>query len=351
VFRRVAEPGCCQSGRGTTRDLALTLEDLVRTPVRRSRSAGDRRTFTPSLLPWDCSPLRRSQPEESTSRHGVFPRGRPAALTVGRLRSSHPHSRSGGPAVPRRGLPHPLRSASAVSHDPGGLLLLGPGGVFRPLTPLGFGSLLPAACLRSSGPRTFLPGARPRGPYRGSFHASRGGRVFVLEAPGRLRIGQLPKHPSSLRGHRSHSRGSDSGFRLPGLAPCRLRALTTEVVIRPDCRSLQSSSEDVDLRATAAANRRGLPARPHVGVASPARADHVPGMSRGAVGLAGDESARVPSRRAASPRTRLRSRPTRLSTIRPFATCQLGPDCPLPIPKGRSRVAGAAGDEDSINCQ
>jgi hypothetical protein len=77
------QPGCFQSSRGTTRDLALTLEDLVRAPVRRSRSADDCRSFAPSLLPWDFPPLRCSQPEESTSRHGVVPRGRPAALTVG----------------------------------------------------------------------------------------------------------------------------------------------------------------------------------------------------------------------------------------------------------------------------
>jgi hypothetical protein len=46
--------------------------------------------------------------------------------------------------VPRRGLPHPLRSAFAVFHDLDGLLLLGPCELSHPLTPMGFGSLLPA---------------------------------------------------------------------------------------------------------------------------------------------------------------------------------------------------------------
>jgi hypothetical protein len=48
-----------------------------------------------------------------------------------------------GSAVPRRGVPPPLRSAFAVSHDPGGLLLPGPCGVFRPLTPMRFGAPSP----------------------------------------------------------------------------------------------------------------------------------------------------------------------------------------------------------------
>jgi len=59
------------------------------------------------------------------------------------------------PSAPRRGLPHPLRSAFAVSHDLDGLLLLEPCGVFRPLTPWGFG--LPAS-------RCWCPSGRTRRP-------------------------------------------------------------------------------------------------------------------------------------------------------------------------------------------
>ena len=46
-------------------------------------------------------------------------------------------SRWGG-CGPRRGLPHPLRSAFVVSRDPGGLLLPEPCDVFRSLTSVGF---------------------------------------------------------------------------------------------------------------------------------------------------------------------------------------------------------------------
>lgn len=45
--------------------------------------------------------------------------------------------------MPRRGVPPPLRSAFAVSHDLDGLLLPGPGGVFRPLTPMRSGVPFP----------------------------------------------------------------------------------------------------------------------------------------------------------------------------------------------------------------
>jgi hypothetical protein len=47
------------------------------------------------------------------------------------------------PAPPRRQVPPWLRSASAVSHDLDGLLLSGPGDLFQPLTPMGFGLPLP----------------------------------------------------------------------------------------------------------------------------------------------------------------------------------------------------------------
>lgn len=49
-------------------------------------------------------------------------------------------------ARPRRGFPHPLRSALVVFHDLDGLLLLVPCGLFQPLTPLGLGFLRPTWC-------------------------------------------------------------------------------------------------------------------------------------------------------------------------------------------------------------
>jgi hypothetical protein len=89
-----------------------------------------------NLLPWSCSPLRRSQPGESTSRQTLAKTQLP----------KKPNPRS---YLPRRGLPkNPLRSAFAVSHDLDGLRLPEPGDLFQPLTPLGL--VLPA------------PGPRPK---------------------------------------------------------------------------------------------------------------------------------------------------------------------------------------------
>jgi hypothetical protein len=65
------------------------------------------------------------------------------------------------PALPRHGLPHPFRSAFAVSHDLGGLLLLEPCDVFRPHTPIRFFLPFPrllAFGLGSFDPARWLPG-------------------------------------------------------------------------------------------------------------------------------------------------------------------------------------------------
>jgi hypothetical protein len=183
VFRRVADRAVA-SPVGVP---PLTLHSPSRTSsVFRSVAPGRQATAVRSLRPssrrFACpygAPSPRNPLPGTVSSPGAGLRLSPPV----RLRSSHPRSRSDGPAVPRRGLPHPLRSASAVSHDPGGLLLLEPGGVFRPLTPVGFGSRLPAACLRSSGPRTFLPGARPHGPHRGTCHAFAGGELSFWRLP------------------------------------------------------------------------------------------------------------------------------------------------------------------------
>lgn len=58
-------------------------------------------------------------------------------------RSCRLGSRLDDSAVPRRGLPPPRRSACVVSRDLDGLLLPGPCGVFRPLTPLRSGAPVP----------------------------------------------------------------------------------------------------------------------------------------------------------------------------------------------------------------
>jgi hypothetical protein len=64
--------------------------------------------------------------------------------------------------VPRRGVPPPLRSASAVSHDLDGLLLPGPGGVFRPLTPMRFWAPLPRSNPDRVDPRAAVSGCGGR---------------------------------------------------------------------------------------------------------------------------------------------------------------------------------------------
>jgi hypothetical protein len=70
-----------------------------------------------------------------------------------------------------------------------------------------------------------------------------------------------------VRGHRSDRSSSATEvappsrkvrLRLPDPSSCLLRALTTEVVIRPDCRSLQPPSEEEDLLG----RRGGEPSRP-----------------------------------------------------------------------------------------
>jgi hypothetical protein len=87
----------------------------------RSRRCGVRPPRRRSVRP----PLGLAAPPTLPARGIHFP----AAAT----RSDEP---SASPP-PRRGPPHPLRSAFAVSHGLDGLLPPGPGGVFRPLTPMG----------------------------------------------------------------------------------------------------------------------------------------------------------------------------------------------------------------------
>ncbi len=103
-------------------------------PARKHRawsgplSLGVRRPFD-ALNPGDPPP-GEARP---TLRDGCSRRPR----RPGSLRSAH--------TSPRRGVPRPLRSASAVSHDLDGLLPPGPGDLFQPLTPMGF--VLPAPLL------------------------------------------------------------------------------------------------------------------------------------------------------------------------------------------------------------
>jgi hypothetical protein len=146
----------------TAHGLALALEDLCCFSVLRSRPVQ-----APSVR--SGPPPLRSFASSALPVRGIHFPARPSS------RGSHP----GLPAPPRRGLPHPLRSASVVFHDPGGLLLPEPCGVFQPLTPVRFVSLFPRAEARGDEVRPATACYRCRGPG----------------PPGRvLGAGEMPEH-------------------------------------------------------------------------------------------------------------------------------------------------------------
>jgi hypothetical protein len=129
--------------------------------------------------------------------------------------------RRGRQAAPRRGVPHPLCSASAVSHNCDGLLLLESCGVFQPLTPMGF--VLPAS-------RRFVPG--PDQP-EGSPRLTRGWAT-EWKTPGRSR--QSP---------------AEADHRLKTTAPAA-EAASPASVLRARCpKTTCSSSTCVNHRSTA----------------------------------------------------------------------------------------------------
>jgi hypothetical protein len=96
-------------------------------------------------------PVGSAAPPTLPARGIHFP-ARPSSSGSHRLR----------PAPPRRGLPHPLWSAFAVSHDLDGLPLLEPGDLFQPLTPMGFGLPAPHHPTRRSRPEDPIPSRRRR---------------------------------------------------------------------------------------------------------------------------------------------------------------------------------------------
>lgn len=184
--------------------------------------------FTPPALPVRGIhfPARRVPPAAS----------RRLAPPVGD-RSCRRGSHRDGSTVPRRGVPPPLRSASAVSHDLGGLFLPGPGGVFRPLTPMRF---------KAPSPRF---DARPRRP-EGRRVSRRGGRAFGTRnswlAPCGRRTRPEPRHrprmEPPLRPLTRPLRRPDPLMRSPGrpsarhpvarMSVCRPRV---PVALRPGC--------------------------------------------------------------------------------------------------------------------
>ena len=131
-------------------------------------------------------------------------------------RPSFPGSHPVAPAPPRRGLPHPLRSASVVSHDPGGLLLPEPCGVFQPLTPVRFVSRLPCSEDQGGGaPSTRPPVTATAGRVHqgGPFGARQSAEAGCLAGPLRSRLA-IPKDTWPFA-------TADFSFRLPGWATPR----------------------------------------------------------------------------------------------------------------------------------
>lgn len=149
------------------------------------------------------------------------------------------------PTRPRRGFPHPLRSAFVVSHDPDGLLLLEPCGVFRPLTPVRFGFPAP----RVNCPVRFA--RRLPLPNSGDGYGPKDFRLAsALKSPKRPAAARpslrSPKRTVRLRlplAFASH----------PNRLPTRLREPSSGHLARPGC----------PVRTVATANRRDLGARPH----------------------------------------------------------------------------------------
>jgi hypothetical protein len=227
VFRRVAGFAVA-SGVGIP---PMTLQSPSRTSLAsRSVPPGRPTTTVPSLrtssrrIGCPCSaPSPRNPLPGGACSPGV---GRRLSPSVGSGRSSSaraplvpPHlvagfqSRFGPPA------PFPTTLAACSSSDPVEC--------FIHSRPWGSGSRLPVACLRSSGPRTFLPGARPwvrtevRYPRTGGRVVHQGGsrsvpRMAAAEASTLLRA-----HHSSARRLRSGSGSPTSSRVVSGPGPPR----------------------------------------------------------------------------------------------------------------------------------
>jgi hypothetical protein len=118
-----AATGDCSPGLFAAHGLALTLEDRDLDIVRASRTAHDHRPFDPSCSRGVCRPFDAPSPGDPCPGGPVGASNNSVALV--------------GLTSPRASTP--ASAACAVSHDLDGLLPPGPGGVFQPLTPLGFG--------------------------------------------------------------------------------------------------------------------------------------------------------------------------------------------------------------------
>jgi hypothetical protein len=158
-------------------------------------------------------------------------------------------------ASPRRGFPHPLRSAFVVSRDLDGLLFPEPCDLFQPLTPLGF--VFPAPRCRSTvAGRPVCPFARfsKESPVRarGMGHGSGGSRLVGFTVP-------LSRPVSSVRRSSHRSAWSGSGFPLRSSRSSPATRLVRSLLqAARHVRSVRSVAEPsgLPLPATLAASRQ-----------------------------------------------------------------------------------------------
>jgi hypothetical protein len=279
----------------TTPGLSFTLEDLVRFLVRPLRPAAI------AVRRFRSSSPGVSRPFDAPSSGNPLPGGpspaAPKSVRFRLLRSLSPSARgpktfrvrfrlppypsgSGShlrlPAPPRRGFPHPLRSAFAVSHDLDGLLLPEPCGVFQPLTSVGFVSPAPWP-VRSSPP---LPPKRLRFPV--SFQRRHRGDSALRNMPwprGWSSVQEAPGWPRSpARFHDPFSAAAAPATEVSGPAPASL-AFVSHLVRHPAaCATLADGLASPGCPGSATASSRSEErsvaarcARPRRGGASPAR--------------------------------------------------------------------------------
>jgi hypothetical protein len=167
---------------------ADSLQSVARLVVWHSwpfaRPRGCRPLLRPCLRPGRRWPLLRLVPPPVRF---VASSTRPARGIHFPANRSHAGFHRPVPTSPRRGLPTPLRSAFAVSHDLDGLLLLEPCGVFHPLTPLRFAFPAPRFMARIRRPEDRFPRTRGTGSSTEGSRLARGAgapkRPFAVSPP------------------------------------------------------------------------------------------------------------------------------------------------------------------------
>jgi hypothetical protein len=222
------------------------------------------------------------------------------------------------PTTPRRGVPRPLRSAFAVSHDLDGLLLLEPCGVFRSHTPMRF--------------RFPSPRGRPVRRVRRPADPDAGGGLLARKAPGWPPSWLDRTFPPSFAcavNRCSDRRGGRSSSGSPAFASPLARQPPACADVRP-----LAPPDWFPAPATAAANRHGPSvSAPLQGLPLSREFDHWPRVT-----ATGDRSRRDRAPRSTRerelPETRLRHQPLTLSGLRPVASAGWAVAARPPHPEG-----------------